>query len=53
MVALVQHVQQVSIESVYGLAGLLKGSPVLAGSATAAMLLAVLVQRSRRSQRSG
>jgi len=48
MVALVHHVQQVSMESVYGLAELVKGSPVLAGSATAAMLMAVLVQRSRR-----
>lgn len=48
MVALVQHVQQVSIETVYGLAGVLKSSPVLAGSATAALLLAVLVQRARR-----
>ena len=48
IVALVHHVQQVSIETVYGLAGFLKGSPVLAGSATAAVLLALLVQRSRR-----
>jgi len=52
MVALVQHVQQVSAETVDGLALLLKGSPILAGSATAAMLVALLVQRSRRSQRS-
>jgi hypothetical protein len=48
MVALVHHVQQVSIETVYGIAELVKGSPVLAGSATAAMLLALLVQKSRR-----
>lgn len=46
--ALVHHVQQVSIETVQGLAGFLKGSPVLAGSAAAAMLVAVLVQHSRR-----
>lgn len=46
--ALVHHVQQVSVETVQGLAGFLKGSPVLAGSAAAAMLVAVLVQHSRR-----
>lgn len=46
--ALVHHVQQVSIETVQGLAVLLKGSPVLAGSAAAAMLVAVLLQHSRR-----
>lgn len=48
MVALVNHVQQVSVETVHGLAGYLKTSPVLAGSATAALLLTLLVQRSRR-----
>jgi hypothetical protein len=53
VVALVHHVQQVSIETVYGLSGLLKSSPVMAGSATAAMLLAVLVRHARRSQRNG
>jgi hypothetical protein len=46
--ALVHHVQQVSVETVQGLAGFLKGSPVLAGSAAAAMLVAVLLQHSRR-----
>ncbi len=46
--ALVHHVQQVSIETVQGLAVFLKGSPVLAGSATVAVLVAMLVQRSRR-----
>lgn len=50
MVALVHYVQQVSIESVYGVASLVKGSPVFAGSATAAMLLALLVQHSRRKR---
>ncbi|MBI5721083.1 MAG: hypothetical protein HZC37_25705 [Burkholderiales bacterium] len=48
VVALVHHVQQVSVETVHGIAELVKGSPVLAGSATAAMLLALLVQHSRR-----
>jgi hypothetical protein len=48
MVALVHHVQQVSTETVHGIAELVKGSPVLAGSATAAMLVALLVQKSRR-----
>lgn len=46
--ALVHHVQQVSIETVYGIAEVLKASPVMAGSATAAMLVALLVQQSRR-----
>jgi hypothetical protein len=48
VVALVDRVQQVSIEAVDGLAQLLTASPMLAGSAAAAMLVAVLVQRSRR-----
>lgn len=48
IVALVHHVQQVSIETVQGLAVYLKGSPVMAGSAAAAVLVAMLVQRSRR-----
>jgi hypothetical protein len=46
--ALVHHVQQVSVETVQGLAALVKSSPVLAGSAAAAMLVALLVQRSLR-----
>ena len=50
MVALVHHVQQVSVETVHGLAGYLKGSPVLAGSAAAAVLLTLLVQHSRRKR---
>lgn len=45
--ALVHHVQQVSVETVNGLAELLKGSPVLSGSVTAGMLIAVLMQQSR------
>jgi uncharacterized protein YoaH (UPF0181 family) len=48
MVALVHHVQQVSIETVQSLAAHVKGSPVMAGSAAAAVLVAMLVQHSRR-----
>lgn len=48
IVALVHHVQQVSVETVQGLAPYLKSSPVLAGSATAAVLITLLVQRARR-----
>lgn len=47
VVALVDRVQQVSVEAVDGLVQLLAGSPLLAGSAAAAMLVTVLVQRSR------
>lgn len=46
VIALVDRVQQVSVEAVDGLAQLVAGSTVLAGSA-AAMLVTVLVQRSR------
>ena len=48
MVALVHHVQQVSVETVNSLTEMFKGSPVMVGPATAAMLLALLLQRSRR-----
>lgn len=47
VVALVNHVQQVSVESVDALAQLLAGSPVLASSAAAAILLSVLMQHGR------
>lgn len=47
VVALVDRVQQVSVTAMDGLAQLLTGLPLLAGSAAAAMLVAVLVQRSR------
>ena len=47
VVALVDRVQQVSVEAVDGLAQLVAGSPLLAGSAAAAMLVTVLLQRSR------
>lgn len=48
IVALVHHVQQVSIETVQSLAVYVKGSPLMAGSAAAAVLAAMLVQRTRR-----
>ena len=47
VVALVDHAQQVSIEAVDGLARLVTASPVLSGSAAAALLVALLVQRAR------
>lgn len=47
MVALVDYVQQVSVESVDGLARMLTASPVMAGSAAAALLVTLLMQRAR------
>ena len=44
-VALVSHVQQVSTQAVDGLSSIITTSPVLAGSATAAMLLALLAKQ--------
>lgn len=46
--ALVDHAQQVSVESVDSLAQWLSASPVLAGSAAAALLLTLLLQRARQ-----
>lgn len=46
VVALVERVEQVSIETVDGLVPLISGSPLIA-SAAAAVLVAVLVQRAR------
>ncbi|WP_394788922.1 hypothetical protein [Rhodoferax sp.] len=45
--ALVHHVQQVRVEAVDGLVKILIASPVMAGSAAAALLVTVLVQRAR------
>jgi hypothetical protein len=45
--ALVDRVQQVSTDAVDGLASIVAGSPVIASSAAAAMLVALLVQRER------
>jgi hypothetical protein len=52
VVALVDHVQQVSVEVVDNLAHLLKASPVVTGSAAAAVLVTILLQRAnaRRSR---
>jgi len=47
VIALVQHAQQVSVEAVDGLAQLLASSGGLTGSAAAALLIALLVQRAR------
>ena len=45
VMALVSHVQQVSTQAVDGLSSIITTSPVLAGSATAAMLLALLAKQ--------
>lgn len=47
VIALADHVQQVSVDAVNGLAQMLAASPVMAGSAAAAVLVTVLMQRSR------
>ena len=52
IIALVNHVQQVSAHAVDGLADMLAASPVMTGSAAAALLIAVLVQRAQ-SRRAG
>ncbi len=52
IITLVNHVQQVSIHAVDGLADMLASSPVMAGSAAAALLITVLVQRARNRRAS-
>ncbi len=47
VVALVRHAQQVSVETVDGLAQMLGSSAGLAGSAAATLLIALLVKRAR------
>jgi hypothetical protein len=49
VIALVDHAQQVSIETVDGLAQMLVASPALSGTAAAAVLVALLLKRARRS----
>jgi hypothetical protein len=52
VIALVDYVQQASVETVYGLAQMVAASPAMAGSAAAALLIAALVQHAR-SRRAG
>ena len=47
VISLVEYVQQASAETIDGLASLLATSPMMVYSATAAMLVAVLVRRAR------
>lgn len=47
VIALAERVQQVSISSVDGLAKMITASPVMTGSAAAALLVAMLMQRAR------
>jgi len=47
VITLVNHVQQVSVHAVDGLAQLLLASPVMTGSAAASLLVTLLIQRSR------
>jgi hypothetical protein len=47
VITLVNHVQQVSIHAVDGLADMLGSSSVMTGSAAAMLLITLLVQRSR------
>lgn len=47
VITLVNHVQQVSVHAVDGLADMLASSPVVMGSAAAALLVTVLMQRAR------
>ncbi len=47
VITLVNHVQQVSFHAVDGLANMLAASPVMMGSAAAALLMSVLVQRAQ------
>ena len=48
IVALVQHVQQVSVQAVDGLTCIIASTPVLTSSAAAAVLMSLLANRSMR-----
>jgi len=48
VIALVDHAQQVSVETVDGLAQMLTASPALSSSAAAALLVAALIHRARK-----
>ena len=50
VIALADHAQQVSVETVDGLAQMLMASPVMSGSAAAASLVTMLAQRARARQ---
>jgi hypothetical protein len=50
VMALADHAQQVSVETVDALAQMLSGSPVLAGTAAAGLLVTLLRQRTARRQ---
>ena len=52
VITLANYVQQVSIQAVDGLADLLTASPVLTGSAAAALLVSMLMQRARNRRAS-
>lgn len=47
VITLVKHVQQVSMHAIDGLADMLASSPVMTGSAATALLVSLLLQRSR------
>lgn len=53
LIALVDHAQQVSVETVDGLAQMLAASPVLSGSAAASVLVSLLIRRARSRQPAG
>lgn len=48
VITLVDYVQQVSLHAVDGLADMLAASPVMTGSAAAALLVTLLMQRARK-----
>jgi len=52
IISLVNHVQQVSVHAVNGLASILATSPVMTGSAAAALLVTVLMQRAQNRRAS-
>lgn len=47
VITLVIHVQQISVHAINGLAHMLASSPVMTGSAAAALLMTILVQRAQ------
>lgn len=52
VISLVQHVQQVSVSAVNSLIHVLSASPVMTGSAAAAVLMTVLMQRAKHRRAS-